>query len=86
MEYEYFPEGVCASRISFEIEGDIIKNIHFTDGCDGNLKAISRLLDGMPIAFVKEKLSGIRCGNNHTSCSDQLVKGIEEATLLKTYT
>jgi uncharacterized protein (TIGR03905 family) len=79
MKYTYFPSGVCSTEITFDIEGDIIKNIDFTDGCHGNLQALSRLLEGMPVSFVKEKLSGIRCGYKSTSCADQLVKGIDEA-------
>ena len=79
MKYTYIPEGVCTSEITIEIEGDILKSVNFEGGCSGNLQAISTLVEGMPVSVVKEKLSGIRCGSNSTSCSDQLVKGIAEA-------
>jgi uncharacterized protein (TIGR03905 family) len=79
MKYVYTPHGICPAKIEFEIEGDIIKNISFYGGCNGNLQALSKLIEGMPVSTVKEKLSGIRCGHKTTSCADQLVKGIDEA-------
>ena len=79
MKYSYTPKGICPSKIDFEIEDGIVRNIEYTGGCHGNLQAVSRLLDGMPAAQIKEKLSGIKCGRKSTSCSDQLVKGIDEA-------
>lgn len=79
MKYAYKPIGICPSKIELEIENDILKSVAFFGGCNGNLQAISKLVEGMPISEVKEKLSGIRCGHKSTSCADQLVKGIEEA-------
>jgi len=79
MKYTYIPEGVCSTWIDMEIEEGIVKKVEFTDGCHGNLQAIAKLVEGMPVSEVKEKLSGIRCGFKGTSCADQLVKGLEEA-------
>ncbi|MCL1981532.1 MAG: TIGR03905 family TSCPD domain-containing protein [Clostridiales bacterium] len=79
MKFSYVPRGVCPMRISFEIEGDVLKDLEFEGGCNGNLKALSILLKGQPVSYIKEKLEGIRCGSKSTSCSDQLVKGIDAA-------
>lgn len=83
MKYTYIPRGICPSQITIELEDDIVKNIDFIGGCNGNLQAVSALLAGMSASQVSEKLAGIRCGHKKTSCADQLVKGIDEA--LKAY-
>lgn len=74
------PEGVCASRIDFEILDGKLKNVRFEDGCAGNLEAISRLLEGMPVQEALDKLKGIQCQNG-TSCADQLAFAVEKALL-----
>jgi len=79
MKHVYTPKGICPTKIEFEIDGDILKNISFKGGCNGNLQAISSLVEGMPVSEVKEKLAGIRCGHKSTSCADQLTKGLDEA-------
>jgi uncharacterized protein (TIGR03905 family) len=71
------PQGVCATRIDFEIEDGKLKNVLFTDGCPGNLEALSRLLEGMPASEAIHKLRGIQCQNG-TSCVDQLALAITE--------
>lgn len=70
INYETF--GTCSSMINLEIEDDVIKNVEFIGGCNGNLKGISSLVAGMNINDVIKKLNGIRCGNKITSCPDQL--------------
>ena len=75
--YKYYPKGTCSSEICFEIENGLLKNVHFTKGCRGNLEAISKLLEGMPVASVTQKLKGIVCRNG-TSCADQLAAALEE--------
>lgn len=70
--------GVCSSNIVFTIEGDIVKNVQYKGGCDGNLQAISQLVEGMKIEDVVKKLRGIDCGGRGTSCADQLAKALEE--------
>jgi len=79
MKYTFRPRGVCSQEISFDLEGETVRNISFYGGCHGNLQAISKLLDGMTVSYAKEKLSGIRCGYKSTSCGDQLVRGLEAA-------
>ncbi|MBE7093049.1 MAG: TIGR03905 family TSCPD domain-containing protein [Clostridiales bacterium] len=79
MQYSYKTNGTCASVITFDIEGDIIKNVKFTGGCNGNLKAISALVEGMKVSEIEDKLKGITCGWKNTSCSDQLTKAVRKA-------
>ena len=78
MKYTYKPSGVCAMQIEFEIEDDIVKNVKFTGGCNGNLKGISALAEGRKKEELIELLGGIRCGFKQTSCPDQLAKALEE--------
>lgn len=79
MHYEYKTKDTCAQIISFDIEGNIIRNIEFYGGCNGNLKAISKLLDGAKVEEIEEKLLGNTCGRRPTSCTDQLAKAVREA-------
>lgn len=79
MKYTYIPKGVCSTKLDFELDGDILKNVHFTGGCNGNLKAISALVEGMSVDEVTEKLSGISCGLKSTSCTDQLAAALKKA-------
>ena len=77
--YVFEPQGVCPMQITFDIEGDIIRNIHFFGGCNGNLKAISKLLDGWTVDQIEEKLKGNTCGRRQTSCADQLAIAVRQA-------
>ena len=79
MEYTYVPKGVCSRMISFEIEDGIVKNVKFTGGCNGNLKGIASLVEGMDIESVIKKLEGIKCGMKQTSCPDQLSEALKQA-------
>ena len=79
MTYEFTPSGVCSQKITFELDGDTVKNVKFTGGCNGNLKGIGALVEGMKKDDVIEKLSGIRCGFKRTSCPDQLARALCEA-------
>lgn len=81
MRYFFKPKGTCSTNISFELIGDLVKNVEFTDGCNGNLKAISILVDGMPAEKLIKTLKGNTCGRNPTSCADQLAKAVESAYL-----
>ena len=78
-KYTYIPKGVCARQIDFEMEDGKLHNVKFTGGCDGNTKAISKLLEGADAAHTVEVLNGNICGFKGTSCADQLALGIEEA-------
>ena len=79
MQYKYIPSKVCSREIRLEMEGDVLKKVEFTGGCNGNLQGLSRLVEGMTYRQLKEKLSGIQCGFKDTSCPDQLVKAVEAA-------
>lgn len=77
--YDYRTENTCSQLISLDLDGDIVKNISFMGGCNGNLKAIPLLVDGWTVAQIEEKLSGITCGRRPTSCADQLAKAVRRA-------
>ncbi len=79
MKYSYKTSGTCSSNITFDIEGDVITNVQFTGGCNGNLKAISSLVEGMTVSEIEERVKGITCGWKNTSCSDQLSKAVRKA-------
>ena len=79
MRYKYRTQGTCSQIINFDIEGNVISNIKFLGGCDGNLKAISKLVDGWTVEEIEEKLLGNMCGGRPTSCADQLAKAVRAA-------
>lgn len=79
MEYIYNTIGTCAVQIKFDINGDIISNIIFNGGCNGNLKAVSKLLDGKSVDYIESMLLGNECGMRGTSCTDQLAKAVRKA-------
>lgn len=72
----YKTHGVCSMEITFERDGDIIHNIRFTGGCDGNLKAVAALCEGMKAEDIAARLKGNTCGRKNTSCADQLAKAV----------
>lgn len=77
--YNYKPHGICPMQISFDLEGDIVHNVSFTGGCNGNLQAISRVVEGMTVDQIEGYFKGIHCGNKQTSCSDQLSVAVRQA-------
>ena len=79
MTYSYRTKGTCSQLINFDIDGDVISNIEFIGGCNGNLKAISKLCEGMTVDQIESKLLGNTCGMRGTSCADQLAKAVREA-------
>ena len=79
--YNYTTTGVCSKKISFDIEDGKVLKVAFLGGCDGNLQAISNLIEGMEINEAIKKLKGIPCGNKSTSCPDQLALALEELKL-----
>ena len=79
MEYKYKTKGTCSVEISFDINDNVITNIRFLGGCNGNLKAISKLLDGQTVEYIEEKLKGNQCGMRGTSCADQLAIAVRKA-------
>ena len=74
----YNTHGTCASKIDFDLNDGIVRNVKFIGGCQGNLQAISTLLEGMPAEEVVKKLKGITCGDKPTSCTDQLAMALQE--------
>ncbi len=79
MRYDMKPQGVCCSQISFDLDGDVVTNIVFTRGCNGNLKAISKVVNGMTVEQIEGYFLGNLCGAKKTSCADQLVKCVRRA-------
>lgn len=79
MRHRFTPRGVCANKIEFDLTDGTIHNLVFTAGCNGNLKAIASLVEGMEADRVVTLLSGNTCGMNSTSCADQLARAIEAA-------
>ncbi len=77
MKYSYKTKGTCSTNINFDIENDHIYNVSFTGGCNGNLKAVSKLVEGEKVEDVIKELSGIKCGFRNTSCADQFSKALE---------
>lgn len=77
--HTFRPWGVCSKLIEVELDGDIIKEIRFTGGCDGNLKAIAKLVAGQRVDDVVALLRGNTCGPRATSCADQMTYALEEA-------
>lgn len=79
MEYSFKPMGVCSRQIDFELEDGKVKNVRFTGGCDGNLKAIGILIEGEDADKVIRLLEGNTCGFRDTSCADQLTIALRQA-------
>ncbi len=78
MEYRYIPQGVCSQELIFNIENGIVTDLKVVGGCSGNLQGIAKLVKGLPIDEVIERLKGIKCGFKPTSCPDQIAKALEE--------
>ena len=79
MQYEYKTKGTCSQRIFFDVEDGKVKNVQFVGGCNGNLKGIAALVEGMRVEEVITRVEGIRCGMKATSCPDQLAQALKAA-------
>ena len=79
MGFLYHTKGTCSKLIEVELEGNIVKYVKFTGGCNGNLQAIPTLVEGLTIEQVEEKIGGISCNGRPTSCGDQLAKACRAA-------
>ena len=75
----YKTKGTCSTAIDIEMDGDVIRSVAFTGGCNGNLKALAALTEGMHADEAIERLSGITCGLKKTSCPDQFATALTEA-------
>ena len=78
-KFTYRTKGTCSSQIELELDGNVVHNVKFTGGCDGNLKAIPKLVEGMTVEEIETRISGIHCGFKNTSCGDQLAKACRAA-------
>lgn len=81
IDLNFKPRGVCAKNIHIQLDdtGEHVEAVEFTGGCSGNLKAISKLVKGMPVEQVTDALRGNTCGPRQTSCADQLCSAIDAA-------
>lgn len=79
MTYSYRTKGVCSQKITFNLENGIVSDVSFYGGCNGNLKGIAKLVEGMKAENVIERIKGTTCGFKRTSCPDQLATALEEA-------
>lgn len=77
MTYTYHPRGVCSQLMEIEVEDGLLRRLKVYGGCDGNLKGIARLVEGMPVDEVIRRLEGIRCGIKPSSCPDQLAQALK---------
>lgn len=77
--YEYKTSGTCSQRILFDIEDGKVKNVQFIGGCNGNLKGIASLVEGMDVSDIIARLEGTTCGGKSTSCPDQLARALKQA-------
>ena len=77
--YDYVTKNTCSRLISLDLEGDVVHNVVFLGGCDGNLKAIPKLIEGWTVDQIEGKLKGNTCGRRPTSCADQLAIAVREA-------
>lgn len=79
MQFEYKTKGTCSQHILFDVEDGKVMNVQFLGGCNGNLKGIGALVEGMNIDDVIARVDGIRCGGKETSCPDQLATALKQA-------
>ena len=79
MHYEHTNKGTCSRSILFDIEDGKLKNVQYIGGCNGNLKGIGSLVEGMDIDEVIARLEGTTCGGKPTSCPDQLATALKQA-------
>lgn len=77
MHYEYKTQNTCSRKIEFDLIDNKVHSVSFTGGCNGNLKAISKLVENMTPEEIIEKCNGIECGNKKTSCADQLAMAMK---------
>ena len=78
MTYTYKTKGTCSTQIDLELEGNIVHNVKFTGGCNGNTQGVARLVEGMKIDDVIDRLDDIKCGFKNTSCPAQLAEALKE--------
>lgn len=78
MHYSFNTKGICATKLEFDVEDGVVKNVSFIGGCDGNHKGLAALAEGMTPDEAAKRLKGISCGMRESSCPDQLAEALEE--------
>ncbi len=78
-QFTYATKGVCSRKITFELDGDIVKNVRFEGGCHGNTQGLAALAEGMKADELVKRLAGTDCRGRGTSCPDQLAIAVKEA-------
>ena len=81
MTYTYQTKGTCSTRIDLDIEGNVVHNVKFTGGCNGNTQGVAALAQGMTVEEYVKRCKDIKCGFKKTSCPDQLARALEEALM-----
>ena len=80
MEYTFETENTCSKIIKFKLEDNIVTDVKFLGGgCPGNLQALPRLVEGMTVEEIEQRIGGIKCGMRQTSCADQLARAVRRA-------
>jgi len=79
MKYSYKTKGTCSQMIRFDLEGNVVHNISFVGGCNGNTQGVAALCEGLTVEQIEGRLKGIQCGKRGTSCVDQLATAVREA-------
>ena len=79
MKYVYMTNGTCSQAITFKLDKDVVSDISFFGGCNGNLKALGILLEGATVDYIYGRLKGNTCGMRPTSCADQLATAVKAA-------
>ena len=77
--FQYKTKGTCSQMITFDLEDNKVKNVQFYGGCNGNLKGIAALVEGMDADEIIARVEGVKCGMKKTSCPDQLAQALKEA-------
>ena len=79
MRYEFRTRGTCSQKVIFDLDGDVVSNVEVIGGCNGNLRGICSLIDGLTVHEIYDKLAGIRCQSKPTSCPDQIAQAVKMA-------
>jgi len=80
MEYTFETENTCSKVIKFKLNGNVVTDVKFLGGgCPGNLQALPKLVEGMTVEEIEQRIGGIKCGMRQTSCADQLARAVRRA-------
>lgn len=79
MPFKFETKNVCSKLITFDLDGNVVHNVKFVGGCPGQSQALPRLVEGMTVEEITNRLQGINCAGRGTSCADQLAKAVNSA-------